>query len=191
MFKHDGTFRIVVTGSHSVGKSSLVRDLNQALQKRGIRSTVAEEPIRKLSGRLHELDELSRYLLLTEVHFARLGARDACCCIYDRSLLDLLVYARLEGPKNPRFQGMLEEQLKWYARFIDLFLYLPIEIPLEPDRRRPSDENYRIRVDEEIKNVAEGAGIQMILIRGSRPERTTKALDCCLKMIAKAPDEPQ
>ena len=179
--------RIVVTGSHSVGKSSLVHDLHRALKQRGVRSVIAEEPIRKLEEKLRGLDRLSLYLCLAGEHFARLETGDVDCCLYDRGLLDLLVYTRLEGPGNPHFEEMLTQVLKWYAVFIDLFFYLPIEIPLTQDRRRPVNENYRIRVDEAIQNVAAEAGIKLITIRGGRSERVMKALNCCLEKRGEEP----
>lgn len=167
---------LVVTGAHSTGKTTLVDELTRSLQAQGIRCRKAEEPIRQHWEELQSLDRFSRYLRLVAIHFQRLDNTGAACCIYDRSLLDLLVHYRLEEPANPHFEAMILEILKWYGSIIDAFIYLPVEIPLEADERRPKAEKYRQQVDRAIKTSAGEAGIRLHGITGSVAERTQQVL---------------
>ncbi|MBN2332252.1 MAG: ATP-binding protein [Deltaproteobacteria bacterium] len=170
--------RIAITGSHSVGKTTLAKKLMKKLSAMDMSSMVAEEPI-EVVRRQHPgivNDPNTFYIRLLEEHFKRLNGIDCDCCLYDRSLMDLLVYYRLEEPDNPAFTSLLEEMLQWYVRSIDLFFYLPIEFPLVADGRRPLSETYREQVDEMLKTVARKAAIRWITIAGSIQERVAKAV---------------
>lgn len=170
--------RVVITGSHSVGKTTLANRLVEQLSAMGMTTVVAEEPIevvrRHHPGIAGNPDIL--YLRLLEEHFSRLHSPSGCaCCIYDRSLVDLLTYYRLEGPGNPAFISLVSELLRWYVASIDLFFYLPMEFPLVADGRRPVSEAYQTQVDEMLKTVAGEAAIEWTVIAGSIEERVTKA----------------
>ena len=170
--------RIVITGSHSVGKTTLANKLVEQLADMGIISAVAEEPIevvrRQHPGIAGDPDTL--YMKLLEEHFRRLHSPGGAYCFYDRSLVDLLAYYRLEGPGNPAFVSLVTELLKWYVTFIDLFFYLPMEFPLVAGGRRPPSEAYRTQVDEMLKTVVGEAAIGWTVIAGSIEERTAKAV---------------
>ena len=183
--ENETMIRVVITGSHSVGKTTLANKLVEQLSDMCITSAVAEEPI-EVVRRHHpgagNLDTL--YMRLLEEHFSRLHSPSGCvCCLYDRSLLDLLTYYRLEGPGNPAFASLLTELLHWYVASINLFFYLPMEFPLVADGRRPLSEAYRIQVDEMLKAVAGEATISWTVIEGSIEERVAKAVAETMKLI--------
>ena len=171
--------RIVITGSHSVGKTTLANRLVEQLADMGVTSAVAEEPIevvRRQHPKIIAGNPDTLYTRLLEEHFSRLDSPDYDCCIYDRSLVDLFAYYRLEGPGNPAFVSLVTELLKWYVTWIDLFFYLPMEFPLVADGRRPLSETYRTQVDEMLRTVAGEAAISLITIDGRIEERTAKAV---------------
>lgn len=170
--------RVVITGSHSVGKTTLANRLVEQLSSMGITSAVAEEPI-EVVRRYHPGpgNPETLYMKLLEEHFSRLHPSPDCfCCFYDRSLVDLLAYYLLEGPGNPAFISLVRELLHWYVANIDLLFYLPIEFPLVADDRRPLSEAYRTQVDEMLKAVAGEAAISWTVIEGSIEERVAKAV---------------
>ena len=55
------------------------------------------------------------------------------------SLLDMLVYFRCSRDEDAILERMMVELLQWHRQFIDLYLYLPIEIPLIVNQRRPPE----------------------------------------------------
>ncbi len=174
--------RIGIIGAHSVGKTTLANALAEELSTAGD-AVVAAEPIRDLEQELRALDPTRRYLRLLEAHFARLDQPGCEFCIYDRTLLDLLTYFRLEGPDEPVIARLLQELLRWYAPEFTLFIHLPIEIPLVRDDRRPPSEEYRARVDRELRPIAEQAGIEPVEITGDRDARVNAALQIIQERI--------
>ncbi len=178
--ENETMIRVVITGSHSVGKTTLANGLAEQLSALGITSAVAEEPIevvRRQHPKIIAGNPDTLYIKLLEEHFSRLHSSGCTCCLYDRSLIDLLAYYRLEGPGNPAFISLARELLKWYVTWIDLFFYLPMEFPLVADGRRPLSEAYRTQVDEMLKTVAGEAAIEWIAITGNVEERTLKAVE--------------
>ncbi|MFH1216030.1 MAG: ATP-binding protein [Pseudomonadota bacterium] len=177
--------RIVITGSHCVGKTTLVQQLSQRLLDSGVTASVAEEPIKVILGNFPDIarDKDNLYIRLAEEHFRRLQPFESACRLYDRSLIDLLAYYRLEGPGNPHFDAMLSQLLKWYSTFIDLFIYLPIEIPLIPDGHRPESEGYRKKVDVMLHRVAAEASISWHPISGTMEERVHAAFNLLVKHL--------
>ncbi len=166
--------RIAVTGTHCVGKTTLLRSTQTLLQAQGIQCALLQEPIEKLGAELRDLDLRGAYMRLIEEHFHRLGQDNVDCCLYDRSLLDMLVYFCCSRDEDTILENMMVELLQWHKQFIDLYVYLPIEIPLIVDQRRPADESLRIRIDDEIKQVLNQGAFPQLVVKGSVEQRSNQ-----------------
>ena len=184
-------FRIAVIGSHSTGKSTLVRALGKALGARGQRVHVGPEPIRALNRRLVGLDERAKYLALIAEHFRRLFPDGAEIGVYDRSLLDLAVYLRNENPRDQVLAELVQALMPGYLALIDLVLILPPEIALEPDDRRPQSEAYRRKIDRDLRALAARHAVALTELSGAPEERVAQALAALNQLPAAArPDRP-
>jgi thymidylate kinase len=175
--------RIAVTGTHCVGKTTLIRSTQALLQAQGVRCGLLQEPIDKLGAEIRGLDLRGAYMRLIEEHFQRLGQDNLDCCLYDRSLLDMLVYFRCSRDQDPILENMMVELLQWHRQFIDLYVYLPIEIPLIVDQRRPADEALRMRIDDEIKRVLNQGVFPQLILNGSVEQRSTQLYERVKNML--------
>lgn len=164
--------RIAVTGTHCVGKTTLMHATRALLQAQGTSCVLLQEPIEKLGAEIQGLDLRGAYMRLIEEHFNRLQQNGVDCCLYDRSLLDMLVYFRCSRDQDSILERMMVELLQWHREFIDLYVYLPIEIPLIVNQRRPPDESLRIRIDDEIKSVLNQGEFPQLVVKGSIEQRS-------------------
>ena len=177
--------RVAVTGTPSVGKSTLIEALRQALELRGISTCSAPEPIMKLGREIRSLDLRGAYMRLIEEHFHRLGEPLADCCLYDRSFLDMLVYFRCSRDEDALLERLMVELLQWHRHFIDLYIYLPVEIPLVADGRRPPSESLRERIDSEIHTTLTSLDSPWLEVSGSVEQRTGQALEHIVPLLAR------
>lgn len=176
--------RIAVTGTHCVGKTTLMHATSALLQAQGISCVLLQEPIEKLGADIQGLDLRGAYMRLIEEHFHRLGQDNVDCCLFDRSLLDMLVYFRCSRDQDPILENMMVELLKWHRQFIDLYVYLPIEIPLIVNERRPASESLRIRIDNEIKQVLNQGAFPQLILKGSIEQRSNQLFNHLQTLLA-------
>jgi predicted ATPase len=173
--------RIAVTGTHRVGKSTLI----EALEDRLAEYRAVDEPYLLLEEEGYEfasppcledfLEQLRRSMELLEDEE---GARNV---LFDRCPLDFLGYL-LTHEESESFD--LEE---WLARIrstlqtLDLVVFVPIE---ERDRiQLPAHEDpeQRVAVDEKLAwmlldNPFE-LGVEVLPVHGSRTARVTQVLE--------------
>ena len=145
--------RIAISGSHSTGKSTLLKALAEKLAAQSKRVGVAIEPIRAVAWRQkNSKDQRTIYLNLLAEHFRRLRVTENVdIAIYDRSLFDFRAYLQTDAPAETELIELTNELLPYYATEFDLFLFLPLEISLIADGHRPTDEAYRKKVDIELR----------------------------------------
>jgi len=173
--------RIAVTGTHRVGKSTLI----EALEERLAEYRVVDEPYHLLEEEGYEftsppsledfLEQLQRSMELLEEEE---GARNV---LFDRCPLDFLGYL-LTHEESESFD--LEE---WLARIrstlqtLDLVIFVPIEerdrIPLpaheDPELREKVDEKLAwMLLDDPLE-----LGVEVLPVHGSRSARVTQVLE--------------
>jgi predicted ATPase len=182
--------RIAVSGSHGVGKTTLVDRLGKALSARGIHCAIATEPIRKIAADARPDDPRSNSLRLIEEHFHRLDQPGYDCCIYDRTLLDMLAYLRISDYRSEYMESMVFELLRWHWKYFDAYIYLPIEFALAPEGVKARNERHRQEIDAGLRTLAEQTGIDMIEVRGSVESRTRQVLALAMDLISTDPAQP-
>jgi nicotinamide riboside kinase len=178
--------RVAISGSHSTGKSTLLKALAEKLAAQGKRVGVGLEPIRAVAKRQrNSSDQRNVYVNLLAEHFRRLNVADLDLALYDRSLFDFRTYLKLDAPGETALIELTDELLPRYAAEFDLFLYMPLEIPLTPDGHRPTDEGYRRKVDAELRSLMAKAGVQIVEISGDVDARVAQALKAIDRIVSK------
>ncbi len=178
-FKKDA-WRIGISGSHCSGKSTLATALGDTLRAEGVQVRTLVEPIDVLRPLLSQtqppLSADHIYYLLLGEHLRRLEQPRNQLMIYDRTLLDYAAYLHTEGPKNPHLRAAIEQLLPWYLGQFDLLFFLPVEIALQLDGKRPHSEQHRSDIEDMIVKLARNLGVKLIELRGSIEERTDSAM---------------
>jgi predicted ATPase len=170
--------RIAISGSHRVGKSTLVEALAEALAGYG----TVEEPYHQLAEEGHELAaspsvEDFELQLRRSIEDLRDGDEDV---LFDRCPLDLLAYLRVhEDADLVDLDGWLPTVVQAIAR-LDLVVFVPIE---EPDRislARSEDDEQRRAVDEELRGMLLedrlGLEVDVVEVTGGVQDRVAQVL---------------
>ncbi len=171
---------LAFTGAHSSGKSTLIKALvgqNLSFDVSvidGITRAIIERgfPLAKNST----VDSYTNYIRDQLQAERRLRAAEPDILITDRTVLDAASYAfvnsELPRPFVPQyFVEMLLEVALLEAHRFDLFVYCPVEFPMEQDEVRPYDESYRAKVGLRVKSMLDKHRIPYVTAAGNVQKR--------------------
>ena len=156
--------RIAISGSHSLGKSTLVHDwiaanpsyLHELEPYRALRDWYDIE-FRQKSTRLHNGIQLC-YNVSRVMRYS--GATDDV--IFDRAPVDYIAYSQYTANHgttdiDDAFVKSMVPIVREAIRQLDLLIFLPItdrwQVPIEDDGIRPVDHAYRREVDTLFKEI--------------------------------------
>ncbi len=180
-------FKIALTGSHGVGKTTLLEALAERLSLLGkvvavpevARDLIAEVGDSRILHRGHYGGSIDTYILARQLELdsqAWLG--DAKFALHDRGMMDNWAYWTLRNPAEvASLHGQLFLNLaKRWAKHYDLVVHLPVEFKLYLDGVREDDEAFRQAVDSEVLAAWHNAGIRPVTVGGSMNERADKIM---------------
>lgn len=163
--------KILLTGAQGTGKSTILKEL----EKEGF--DVITEVVRNLakSGvKVNEMGDEEGQKTIFKTYQKLLNEKTDY--VSDRCLVDVAAYTNYlvcEGKIHP---SLLWEQLEDVEDFTlsnpkALVFYFPIEFPVVDDGFRSKDEEFRKKIDENIKNILNSRHIPYIEVRGTVEER--------------------
>ena len=171
--------RIAVSGTHRVGKSTLVGDLAEEL--RGHR--VVDEPYHLLEDEGFEFSDppvLEDWIAQLRRSLEELEADGSPNLLLDRCPVDLLAYA-LAGEDRDAFD--LDEWLprvRASVRTLDLVVFVPLEHPDRIPVGPGEDPALRVAVDRTLAEVlledSLGLELEVLSVEGSPRERVGQVL---------------
>lgn len=174
-----------ITGTHSVGKSTLLEVLRV---RYGDSISFLDEPARQLIECGYAMNnEITEHGLMMYIsHFLR-QIREAphTIVVCDRSVLDLVAYttATLLLQLSSEAGVLSREVLRLERQFIAAYIFVPIEFPMVSDNVRPSDEAYRVLVQERIQQIFREEQLPFVRVTGSVEARVSQIvalIDKCL-----------
>lgn len=163
--------KIAVVGSHGVGKTTLAKGLSKVL-KYPILPDIAREAFRKgftINEKTPPENQL--WILCKQMEYEK-KLKDNF--IADKTLFDNIVYSR-KIFSDKYFLTLIEDIVRKIAKY-DIYLYIPIEIPLKNDKVRSPDLNFQRMIDEEYTLLLKDLKVKYYEIRGSIPERIERSL---------------
>jgi hypothetical protein len=183
----EGNMRLAISGTHSMGKTTLLGDCARAFPE----YTTESEAYRTLRsfnpdldiGLGREADKHAMWILQGELMGKLLRHRKGDKVFFDRGPVDMLAYSlyakeEKQTDLDEAFLQSLREIGCIYCReFLDAILFVPIRddypIQFENDGVRPTDGGYRERVDAHFKSVYQtlDLGIPIVEIQGPRSAR--------------------
>lgn len=162
--------KIAIVGAHGVGKTTLARELSKALNYSILPDTASEALKKGFTVNEDTPPENQLWILCKQIEYERALLDNF---VADKTLFDNIVYAR-QIFEDPHLLTVIEDVVKKLAEY-DLYLYLPIEIPLVADGRS-IDPVFQKRIDDEYISLLNVLDIKFHEIRGTIPERISKAL---------------
>lgn len=189
--------RLAISGTHSMGKTTLLADCGSAFpsftcEPEAYRSLRRFNPALQI-GLGREADKHAMWILQGDLMGKLLRHRTGDKVFFDRGPVDLLAYSRYaieEGQTNldEGFLHSLKDIARIYCReFLEAILFIPMRedyvIQFENDGVRPTDDQYRERVDAHLKSMYQtlDLGIPIIEIQGTRSARIARIaefIDC-------------
>ena len=186
--------KIAFTGSHSTGKTTLLNDLITYFDD-DINIKCITEVARKIIDKGYPLNQDANvdsyvHYINDQLNEENIHMQGCDLFISDRTLLDPVAYSlvnrQLPRPYIPEYfiEMMTNVWLLEQARY-DLYVYFPLEFPLEIDGIRPVDEKYRKDIDEKIHMLLMKYNINYITVSGNEMQRR----DYLIKVIKKYMDK--
>ena len=175
--------RLAFTGSHSTGKSTLIKRFRE--NRPDLRISVIEGIPREIIKRGFQLakgstvDSFTNYVRDQLRETRKHSNEQPDVLISDRTVLDAAAYASVNlafpTPFVPDyFREMLLEVALCEASRFDLFVYCPVEFPMEQHEVRPNDEHYRSLVGLQIRQFLIDHKIHFIEASGDVDTRLQK-----------------
>ncbi|MDL2256643.1 ATP-binding protein [Bacteroidales bacterium OttesenSCG-928-I14] len=167
--------RFSISGTHSVGKTTLADCLFESLRN-SVNIKLIPEIARELIARGFLLNQnITEWGIVNYVTEYLYQERNICADIVlsDRSLIDLLAYIKTNKSIKIRkkYIQLVEEVVFEESKRFNHYFYLPIEFPLVLDEVRPSDISYQKEVDNTLKTLFKYYNIQPIIISGNVNKR--------------------
>lgn len=173
------TVKIVVTGAHGTGKTTLCDHLSEALQERGFASSVIGGTARRVAAQglpLGQQCTMETYYALARAHVENFLQFPGRITIYDRFIGDLLAYIRANGNAPELFEDLILTLSRMCVAGVDVVLYLPIEFPLVEDGVRDADPKYQSQVDLRLRELLNEIHAEYSVISGTLPDRLRAAI---------------
>jgi len=182
--------RIAVSGTHSVGKSTLVADIHAGFgdfvrEEEPYRALRQVYPIKFGKESTRYCNGIQCFYNISRVQQYR-TSRDRV--IFDRCPVDYIAYSlytahHKQTDIDDAFVESLVAPVRQALGFLDVVVFVPVShkhpIHLEDDGIRPIDRNYRWEVDRHFKRLyreglyglLSGEAMKLVEVTGSREER--------------------
>ncbi|MNS80372.1 hypothetical protein D3C72_1140490 [compost metagenome] len=164
--------RIAILGAHNVGKTTLAEALLEHLPGYALEA----EPYYQLESSGYEFSAIPTADDFMEQfnYSARLISKSEDDVIFDRCVLDILAYLHAIEPGRD-IQLLFEAAQKVIAE-IDLFVFVPIEVPDPIPGHQADLPRLRAQVDDLLHDWIADFGIEAIEVSGTLPNRINQVL---------------
>jgi len=180
--------RIAVTGSHGVGKTTLISHLLGVLNKEEEKFKLLPETPRQaveLGFTINENTpiETQFWIFAKQIEMEHLAKN---YFIADKCFIDLLAYSKFLFLDKPEFLQVLNDIAKKAVANYNLVIYVPAgEFPIEDDGVRSTDPKFQKEIDRLVVDILNEFGVSYIKISGNREERIGKVLEIVENLIIK------
>lgn len=169
--------RLVLTGSHGVGKTSIVNGLEDFLLEKGIKTITNSSKARSLKNsgfRINDDATDITELLIASNHISHFNENN---WFADRCIIDTLGYScynYFHRKISKKTYNTIKYMAEKFVKLYDKIFYVPIEFPMVSDGVRKNDIVFQKTVDECIENFLlhnEATTSKFVRISGSVEKR--------------------
>ncbi len=166
--------RFALTGSHGVGKTSVISELDDWLSNKGIKCIYNSSNARKIKKTGMSInDDGDDYvqLIVASSHISHFSENN---WFADRSILDCYAYGqylfkqgKITKDCNYAVSYLLDSFLDYYTKIF----YIPIEFKMVNDGVRKEDETFQKEIDDIIHQKLITSGVDYEIITGTIENR--------------------
>lgn len=170
---------IGVSGASGVGKTTVVKEVASEVS-RGYEVLLSQDVARSLAGRgvrINTESQTDDYLAFLTLRLHDLLYLRSDLVIFDRTLLDVLVFMKLNGHAQGWLKALTSELVQWQMNELSLYFYIPIEFEAEQDGIRIVDPDVNRQVDRITLDLLREYRPDFITLTGSIPERVNLVLE--------------
>jgi thymidylate kinase len=167
--------RYALTGSHGVGKTSIINGLEDFLIDKGIAcltNSSKARNVKKIGFDINDNASDASELLIASNHISNFSSDN---WFADRCIIDTYAYAYYNLNEKKSITKETFDAIDYMAKtFIGLYstiFYIPIEFKMVEDGIRKNDEEYRKKIDTIIKLNIMHHNSNVITLTGSIDER--------------------
>ena len=168
---------IVVTGSHSVGKTMLCQRLVDSLSGSSEVAMIPEMARILIARGITMNDEVTEFGMVSYVleYLRHTRMTTAKIVVSDRSVFDLYAYISISHADGVReeFVSLVEEIVRQEVQRVFCYVYVPIEFEMQADGVRPSEVTYQRTVDLNIQKLLRQFGAGVLTVSGTVDERAS------------------
>lgn len=189
--------KIVITGTHGTGKSTLVAAVAAHYRAQGLKVEIAQEfgrryveytgdarrlqpgasnPARQIISLFHDVQEEYR---------AMAAGPDIVIC--DRGVVDSLTYSLAVGETYDQVDmAFTRDLINSHVKTYDLVIRLPVEFPMPYDGVRPADIAFQQFIDTEMDKEWRDAGARPVTVTGTVAQRVAQAAGMIAPLLPQA-----
>lgn len=168
-----------ITGAPGVGKTTIVEEVARRAS-RTCQVQVSRDVARNLASkgvRINTKCETEDYLAFFTIRLRDMLRLRGDLVIYDRSLLDVLIFMELNKNASKWLKELATELIEWEMAQLSLYFYVPIEFEAEPDGFRVVDPLVNRRIDRITLKLLQEYRPDFITLRGPICERVNIVLE--------------
>lgn len=188
--------KIVITGTHGTGKSTLVAALAEHYRAQGLRVEIKREfgrryvdytgdakrlqpgasnPARQIISLFHDVQEEYR---------AMAAKPDIVIC--DRGVVDSLTYSLAVGEVYDAVDmAFTRELINGHVNTYDLVIRVPVEFAMPYDGVRPADIAFQTFIDAEMQKEWRDAGANLHTVQGTVEQRVAQVAGMVAPLLAR------
>ena len=169
--------RFALTGSHGVGKTSVISELDDWLSNNGIKCIYNSSSARKVKKSGMAINDEGDDTVQTIIAASHISHFSEDNWFADRCLLDCYAYGKhlfhRDKVSNECNKVLSKLTYKFLNNYTKIF-YVPIEFEMVKDGVRKEDTEFQKQIDEIIKYYLDNLNINYETITGSVEERCEK-----------------
>ncbi len=175
----DKRISLGLSGAPGVGKTTVVDEVARKASRsydvqvsRDVARTLASKGIR-----INTKCETEDYLAFIAMRLRDVLRLRGDLVIYDRTLLDVLIFMELNGNADAWLKELATELIECEMAQLSVYFYVPIEFEAEPDGIRVTDPSVNHRIDRITLRLLRKYRPDFITLRGAICERVDIVLD--------------
>lgn len=168
-----------ISGAPGVGKTTVIEEAVRKVSRK-YQVLLSRNVARSLAARGVHINIESRtddYLAFLTVRLHDMLHLRSDLVIYERTLLDVLIFMKLNGDAHGWLKELADELVQWQMSRLSLYFYIPIEFEAEQDGVRIANPAVNRQIDKITVSLLKEYRPDFITLNGSVSERVKLVLE--------------